>query len=477
MACLLHASGLGKCYRIYGSPADRLKQAIWRDKKKYYKDFWALQDVSFSVAQGEALGIIGRNGSGKSTLLQLLCGTLTPSQGEVQVHGRLAALLELGSGFNPEFTGLENVFLNAALLGLSRQQTSERLDDILAFADIGDFVHQPVKTYSSGMQLRLAFAVITQAEADLLVIDEALAVGDAVFTQRCMRFIQHCRETRGLLFVSHDAGSVATLTDRCLWLKEGQLHRLGETPEILPHYVNYCQRLSGAQQDPSDGSDEGDEAPLLELNRAPAAVDRSKEAQALAHPSVDAAAPVDFRQELIRHELLAMHYSLSEFTTGGDSSHRDGSGDIETVLFENDQGEATAYLTGGAVCRLRVIARLHRPMRSPMIGFAVVNRLGQTLFGENTYGNGLYADLEVPAGELIEATFVMQWPWLAQGSYSVTVAMASGGRLDHVNHCWLNDSVLITSTPGTKLVNGLFAPAMLAIDLKRQADGPPVPPQ
>lgn len=199
----ISVNNLSKCFQVYDNPKARLKQAIWRGRRQYYKEFWALQGVNFDLSKGESLGVIGRNGSGKSTLLQLICGTLTPTSGRVETHGRIAALLELGSGFNPEFTGLENVFLNASMLGLSKEETNTRLDDILAFADIGDFVNQPVKAYSSGMAVRLAFAVIAHVSADILIVDEALSVGDVFFNQKCMRFINRFRENGSLLFVIH----------------------------------------------------------------------------------------------------------------------------------------------------------------------------------------------------------------------------------------------------------------------------------
>ena len=186
----IKVQNLSKCYHIYDSPRDRLKQFIaprlqrltWQTPKQYFREFWAVKDVSFEIKKGETVGIIGRNGSGKSTLLQMICGTLNPSHGSIETNGRIAALLELGSGFNPEFTGRENVYMNASVLGLSNKEIDERFDDIVAFADIGEFVEQPVKTYSSGMMVRLAFAVIAHVDADILIIDEALAVGDAFFT-------------------------------------------------------------------------------------------------------------------------------------------------------------------------------------------------------------------------------------------------------------------------------------------------------
>lgn len=230
--------GVGKCYHIYASPQDRLRQAFFRfTGRRYFREFWALRDVSFELRRGEALGVIGRNGSGKSTLLQILAGTLAPSQGAAQVTGRVTALLELGSGFNPEFTGRENVYLNGAILGLSRDEVTVRFDAIAAFADIGDYLDQPVKTYSSGMLLRLAFAVQTQVDPDILIVDEALAVGDALFQKRCFQAIERLRE-RGvtLLFVSHEQESVRTLTNRAILLHEGRVRALGPSAEVILDY-------------------------------------------------------------------------------------------------------------------------------------------------------------------------------------------------------------------------------------------------
>ena len=182
----IEVKGLGKCYQIYEKPSDRLKQMLVRGRKQYYKEFWALKDVSFKIKKGETVGIIGRNGSGKSTLLQMICGTLNPTGGEVKVNGRVAALLELGAGFNPEFSGVENVYMAASLYGLSKEEVDQRFDAIATFADIGDHIHQPVKTYSSGMYVRLAFAIAAHLEPDILILDEVLAVGDADFQKKCL---------------------------------------------------------------------------------------------------------------------------------------------------------------------------------------------------------------------------------------------------------------------------------------------------
>lgn len=249
--------GISKHYELYEHPRDRLKQFVVprvqrllkRPVRRYYREFDALRDVSFSVRRGETVGIIGRNGSGKSTLLQIICGTLAPSTGTVQVNGRVAALLELGSGFNPEFSGRENVFLNGAILGLNRQQMEGRFDEIAAFADIGDFLDQPVKNYSSGMQVRLAFAVSVCVEPDILVVDEALAVGDEAFQRKCFARIERIKEDGGtILFVNHGAQAVIQLSDRAILLDRGELLCAGR-PKFV---VNQYQRLlnvSPAEQD------------------------------------------------------------------------------------------------------------------------------------------------------------------------------------------------------------------------------------
>jgi lipopolysaccharide transport system ATP-binding protein len=234
---LVSVRSVSKCYHLYPRPQDRLWQAFWRGRRQYYREFWALRDVSLEVRRGETIGIIGRNGAGKSTLLQMIAGTLTPTSGEVRVNGRIAALLQLGSGFNPGFTGRENVFLNGAILGFSEAQIAERFDDIAAFADIGDFIDQPVKTYSSGMMVRLAFAVSTCLEPEILIVDEALAVGDAAFQFKCRNRLDQLVE-RGstLLFVSHDITLVKALCNRALYLAGGKERAHGSPVELAEMY-------------------------------------------------------------------------------------------------------------------------------------------------------------------------------------------------------------------------------------------------
>lgn len=242
---------LSKCYQIYTAPRDRLKQFVLPRLQRlagqmpcqYYREFWALKDVSFEVKKGETVGIIGRNGSGKSTLLQMICGTLNPTSGSVQTNGRIAALLELGSGFNPEFTGRENVYLNGAILGLSKDEIEARFDDIATFADIGDFIDQPVKTYSTGMFVRLAFSIQANVDPEILIVDEALAVGDAYFVHRCMlRFSELQKSGTTILFVSHDANSIRNLCSRAIWLVDGAIKETGNSSQVVDAYLAHLFR-------------------------------------------------------------------------------------------------------------------------------------------------------------------------------------------------------------------------------------------
>lgn len=228
---------VSKCYHLYNRPQDRLLQSLFRGRRKFYRDFWALSEVSLQVRRGESVGIVGRNGAGKSTLLQLIAGTLTPTSGTVEIRGRVAALLQLGSGFNPEFSGRENVFLNGAILGFSREQMHHLFDGIAAFADIGEFIDQPVKTYSSGMVMRLAFAVSVCLEPEILIVDEALAVGDAPFQFRCRERLNRLIENGStLLFVSHDIGLVKSLCTRAVYLAQSKMVAIGDPGDIAERY-------------------------------------------------------------------------------------------------------------------------------------------------------------------------------------------------------------------------------------------------
>lgn len=244
---VIEVDGLGKCYHVYDKPRDRLLQMLAGSRRRYYREFWALRDTSFRIGRGETVGIIGRNGSGKSTLLQMICGTVTPTSGTVRTAGRVAALLELGAGFNADFTGRENVLLNAAILGVPREAMLQRMQEVAEFSELGEFLDQPVKAYSSGMFARLAFSIAIHVDPEIVVIDEALAVGDARFVAKCMRRIREMQE-RGvsILFVSHDTTAVRTLCQRAIWLDGGRLVEDGDVFPVTGRYMAYMFREEGA---------------------------------------------------------------------------------------------------------------------------------------------------------------------------------------------------------------------------------------
>jgi lipopolysaccharide transport system ATP-binding protein len=246
----IRVDGLSKCYHIYDKPRDRLMQMLVRGNKQFFREFWALKEVSFSVGRGETVGIIGRNGSGKSTLLQMICGTVSPTSGLVNTRGRVAALLELGAGFNTEFTGRENVLLNAEILGFSREEMVSRMEEVLAFSELGDFLDQPVKTYSSGMYSRLAFSIAIHVDPEILIVDEALAVGDSRFVAKCMRRIKDIQNQGAtILFVSHDVGSVRTLCERAIWLDKGRMMELGDVFPVTGRYMEFMFKDEETEED------------------------------------------------------------------------------------------------------------------------------------------------------------------------------------------------------------------------------------
>jgi lipopolysaccharide transport system ATP-binding protein len=441
----IRISGLSKCYQIYAKPSDRLKQFLLPRLKRllgksghtYFREFWALKDVSFEVKRGETVGIIGRNGSGKSTLLQIICGTLTPSAGEVQVNGRVAALLELGAGFNPEFTGRENVYLNAAVLGLKKEEIDARFDKIEAFADIGEFIDQPVKTYSSGMYVKLAFAVIAHVDADILVVDEALAVGDAFFTQKCMRFLRSFMKTGTVLFVSHDTGSIRSLCNKAIWLEKGVVFENGSPKEVSEHYL---EAFYEAQQGKSTTT-------------------RLKNGQSAAVNS-----QVDQRQALINGSNLRNDIEVFHFNADAPSFGQGGA-EITAVKFLDANGNPLAWIVGGEEVCLRVEVIAHTLLQSPIIGFFVKDKLGQNLFGDNTWLSYMDTPIVSEAGQLLVAEFVFFMPRLMAGHYAITVAIADGTQFEHVQHHWVHDAISFRSETSS-LVSGILGIPMTKIKLK-----------
>jgi lipopolysaccharide transport system ATP-binding protein len=430
-----------KCYQIYARPQDRLRQAIIPRVRealgfapaRYYSEFWALRDVGFRIGKGETVAIIGKNGSGKSTLLQILCGTLTPTSGEVAVEGRVAALLELGSGFNPEYTGRENVYLNGSVLGLTRQQLDERFDAIVAFADIGEFIDQPVKTYSSGMYVRLAFAVIANVDADVLIVDEALSVGDVFFGQKCMRFLRDFQARGTLIFVSHDSAAVVNLCQRAIWLDHGRVVMDGPASEVSQAY-----HARSYGMDVQAGA------------TAPGSYD----------PAADLA-EVEHERSVMR----VFRFSAPTATFG------DRRAKISAVALLDASGEPLSRLAGGESVVLRVEALAHARLESPIVGFFLKDRLGQHLFGTNTFLGGRGGPCPAQPGQSVRAEFRFRMPHLPAGKYTVDVALADGTHAEHIQNDWAFDALVIESV-SSSLAAGLIGIPYHAVTLA-VADGNP----
>ena len=389
---------------------DRVKQFLAGKRKRYYREFWALRNVNLQLLRGEMLGVIGENGAGKSTLLHLICGTLHPSEGEVHTNGRLAAMLELGAGFSREFTGRENVMLNAAVLGLTQKQIADRFSSIAAFADIGRFMELPVKTYSSGMYARLAFAVCAHVDADILIVDEILAVGDAAFQQKCMRFLRRFCEHGTLLFVSHDSGTVARLCQRALWLEHGEVRGLGPAEEVCARYL---QSKSSAREAAFQTTSAAtlDTGPLLR----------------------------DVRDGRVNR------IAVSAFDTDA-PWHGHGGASITDTGFYTPGGARLKEINAGEELELRITARAERHVARPILGFILRDHLGQTVLGDNSYYAYRDAPLAVLAGERFTATFRFQFPYLAMGVYTMAPSLNEGTQADHVQLHWIEDGLVLEVT-------------------------------
>ncbi|WP_063887637.1 ABC transporter ATP-binding protein [Pseudorhodoferax sp. Leaf265] len=416
----VQVDGLGKCYQIYELPRDRLKQFIVPRLRRmlgrpsavpYYREFWALKNVSFAVEKGETVGIIGRNGSGKSTLLQMICGTLTPSSGSVRTSGRIAALLELGSGFNPEFTGRENVYLNGAVLGLRKDEVDARFDDIVAFADIGEFISQPVKNYSSGMVVRLAFAVQAQSNPDILIVDEALAVGDAKFQAKCFAHLKKLKaQGTSILLVSHSTEQIATHCDRAVFLKSGDVVTIGKPREVINLYLD---DMFG--------------------------VERVGEVEAATLPAEDV---VEQSYGLsVSDDRFHQHptYNAHEYRWGDGAALL-----LDHCLQEGGRADVGAVRSGAAV-QLKLSIRFVSHIVRPIVGFTIKTKEGVTLYNTNSElqrcgGIGGSGDAGHALG--VEISFLASF---APGDYFISVGVASRQpNGDVVPHDRRYDAILFT---------------------------------
>ena len=398
---------LRKCYHVYDKPRDRLLQMLSFGRKKYYREFWALRDVSFEVKQGETVGIIGRNGSGKSTLLQMICGTLNPTSGRIQSNGRIAALLELGSGFNPEFTGLENIYMNARILGLSTQEVDEKLDEIKKFADIGEFVYQPVKTYSSGMFARLAFSVAVHVDPDVLIVDEALSVGDSWFQHKSMARMRSLMSSGcAVLFVSHSIDAIRALCDKAIWIEDGHIKLKGDTTSVTNEYMNSV---------------------FIEHNRIVLESEHKSPEGDLAID--DAVQPVSDQSEKAEDTELLRAIRRAD---GGAVLQ------VNAVNIYNSLGAVTDKLDQGEKFSLEFEIHFNRPLKNISIGFLIKDQFGQELTGESVF-NTLRHSLCFEAGQTVR--FVFSSSMMFRGGQSYSVAL----RINQVSKWDRSDNVTVFS--------------------------------
>jgi len=405
-------SNVSKSYAIYAAPRDRLKELATFQTRRFHTEFWALRDVSFDVRRGETFCVVGENGSGKSTLLQICAGIMAPSSGTAVSHGRIAALLELGSGFNPEFSGRDNVYLNGAILGLSSKDMDRRLPEIEAFAEIGAFINQPVKTYSSGMVVRLAFAVAIHVDPEILLVYEALAVGDVYFRQRCMRKVHELRQ-RGvtILFVSHATGDVKALGDRAMWLENGVVKALGKTDLVVAQYL--------------------------------AAMSEKDRAYQVREFTVEEARSLPAPQEIV------------EDIPNIDHRFGDAKAEIIGITVLDKQGVRVGLLQPNSTIVVRISVRAKENLDRPIVGFMFRNHLGVDFAGTNTARER--QDLPpMLAGDVCTVDFYLDLPALYASSFSFSPAIANGS-LEHYSMCdWIDNAVVLQMERSDQPIYGQF---------------------
>lgn len=395
MQDVIKVTNLVKTYRMYEKPIHRLKEVI-NPKKVLHNDFYALNNVSFTISKGETVGIIGKNGSGKSTLLKILTEVLTPTSGEVSVNGKVSALLELGAGFNPEYTGIQNIYLNGSVLGFDKKEMDEKLQEILDFAELGDFIYQPVKTYSSGMFVRLAFAVAINVEPDILIIDEALSVGDIRFQQKCFRKIEEFKKKKTVIFVSHDMSTIINHCERAIWINEGELLADGDPIELSKRYRAFMMNLDSEIIGYDDNEDD---------------------------------------EELISEEGMSFN-SVANLEMFGDLK-----AEITGVSLQDANTEQMlTVVEPQQKVRLLIKCKLNEKIEEALIvGFTIKDRLGNIVTQSNSYA--LNSPIN-PKNRHFVSSFEFDIPNLTVGTYTISPAIASGIQEDHMQHCWIHDAIL-----------------------------------
>lgn len=435
----IQISNLTKIYKIFDKPTDRVKESLNPFGKRYSQDFYALRDVSLSVYRGETIGIIGKNGAGKSTLLKMITGVLTPTSGTISINGRIASLLELGAGFNPEMTGIENIYLNGTILGYSKEEMDAKLDAILDFADIGDFIHQPVRMYSSGMFARLAFAVNVSVTPDILIVDEALSVGDVFFQNKCFKRMEKLKNDGvTVLFVSHDMGSIRQLCSKCLWLDKGTARQYGPVDDVSAAYFNEQLRQQNR------------------LNESAAVASGSPQAAGTDDWPAGGIEPAKASKKLVLPLLASRHGILNDDVS------------IKSFAFMED-GQQVPVLKDGHSYEALMAVEFSRPCQKLIYGFMLENSKGIPVLTINSWMNSHGRTINVDRPGTVIARFSFTMPKLLQGTYTISPAVAQGTISEHVQLSWLENAMLID------VQNSGYNYAILEIDstlkVERYEDG------
>lgn len=393
---VIEVNDVTKIYKLYKDPMDRFKEAIHPFHKQYSTPFYALRNVSFQVEKGETVGIIGTNGSGKSTILKIITGVIQPSEGTIKVDGTVSALLELGAGFDMEYTGVENIYMNGAVLGFSKEEMNRKKDEILEFADIGDFVNQPVKTYSSGMLVRLAFALAINVEPEILIIDEALAVGDAFFQAKCFHKLEEIKAAgTTILFVSHDIVSVKKLCTRAVWIEKGILQEVGPAGEV-------CERYMSAQIIRNNAENE------IALERM-----RSEDNNYVK------------KAEKVIYSIPKLDTDKAEAITSN------GKAELLSFYIMDSDGGFTNVIKPEKEYRYAIVAKFNEELEHVIFGFELENLKGIRVFGINNFMQGKHIG-HVCTDKIYEVSFKLALPKIHKGEYLVTPAVSAGTQDNHV---------------------------------------------
>jgi lipopolysaccharide transport system ATP-binding protein len=437
----IKVTNLGKAYKQYPTRWSRLAEWLVPFSKPRHRLKWISQNICFMVGVGEAVGIIGTNGAGKSTLLKMITGTIQPTTGSIVIQGRVAALLELGIGFHPDFSGRQNALMAGQLLGLTAFEIGNLMPDIESFAEIGDYLDQPVRIYSSGMQVRLAFAVATVVRPDILIVDEALSVGDAYFQHKCFSRIRlFQKQGTTLLFVSHDLAAVRALCSKAIWLDNGTIREMGETKMVLDAYAT---AIYAKEQNVTNAANS-----LGAIKVEPQAVIKQKR---------------DCRLDFINNSNLRNDIEVFEFNEEA-SRWGEGYAKITAAQLEDSDGQPLSWIIGGEEVALTIEALALQNLNRIIVGFQVRDRLGQNLFGDNTYLTTIDSPISVSKQSTFRTKFSFSMPILPQGTYAITVAIATGTQQNHVVHEWLHEAIFVESHNGVA-VSGLIGIPMHQIDI------------